>query len=108
VTKEDTVARGSEAAEGGTKAFEGRDTQPESRSDGGAIYRENKDAEKVGESINSQGNRERGMHDEAGREADAAEEREQGRVSAPSTGRLSSGVTPSDPIDDESPHLPTP
>lgn len=99
---------GTDAERGADKAFEARDTQPASKSDEGADYQRNKAAETAGESINKQGNEQAGSQGEPGRDDDALEDQGQGRESAPSTGRLSSSVAPSDPIDDESPHLPTP
>ena len=110
---------GSEAERGANKAFEGHDTQPESKSDEGYVYKRNRversddastneAAEKVGESISAQGNEFALGAQEPGRDEAAVEERAAGRTSAPSTGRFSSGVNPSEPIDPDSPNIPAP
>ena len=99
---------GKEAQQGGTRAFEARDTQPGSKSDEGYVYKRNKAAEKVGQSINDQGNKHALKRTEPGRDDKAAKKRGAGRESAPSTARVSTGVAPSDPIDPESPHIQTP
>lgn len=100
----DSGKTGPELTQGGNRAFEGRDTQPTSRSRGGAIYKPSKGAKFVGQSINAQGNELALRKTEPGRKWVKIEGAD--RPAGTSTARFGSGVRPLEPINAED-HLPT-
>ena len=100
----DSGKTGPELTSGGNRAFEGRDTQPGSRSRGGAIYKPAKAAKYVGQSINAQGNERALRKTEPGRRWITIEGAD--RPAGSSTARFGTGVRPLEPINAED-HLPS-
>jgi hypothetical protein len=92
------------AKEAGDKAFEGRDTQAASKSEGGAIVSPSEGVEDVGESMSKRGEDRADRRNEPGRVE--VEEKDTGRKVGKSTARISTGVNPQDPKDSDSPTLP--
>ncbi|MEA2510227.1 MAG: hypothetical protein QOG21_2309 [Actinomycetota bacterium] len=92
------------AKQAGDKAFEGNETQAGSKSEGGAIYAPSKGVEDVGESISKRGEDRADHTSEPGRVEE--EEKGTGRKIGKSTARMSTGVNPLEPKDDDSPTLP--
>jgi hypothetical protein len=92
------------AKQAGDKAFEANETQAGSKSEGGAIYAPSEGVEDVGESISKRGE-DRGDHThEPGRVEE--EEKDTGRKIGKSTARMSTGVNPLEPKNDDSPTIP--
>jgi hypothetical protein len=100
----DSGKTGSELESGGNRAFEGRGTQPGSRSQG-AIYKPSKAAKHVGQSLNAQGNTRALRMKEAGRVFKHREGAD--RPVGTSTARFASGVRPLESITgDPEQHMP--
>lgn len=101
----DSGKTGPELTQGGNRAFDGRDTQRSSRSEGGAIYKPAKAAKLVGHSINAQGNTRALRTKEAGRIFKQEEGAD--RPVGTSTARFGSGVRPLESItSDPEKHMP--
>jgi hypothetical protein len=92
------------ARQAGDKAFEGNETQAASKSEGGAIVNPSEGVEDVGESMSKRGEDRGDRRSEPGRVEE--EERDTGRKVGKSTARMSTGVNPQEPKDDDSPTIP--
>jgi hypothetical protein len=91
-----------EVKQSGDRAFEGRDTQDASKSEGGPVYAPEKGAEHVGESVQKTGEEHGDDRKEAGRERvkeDTGDEGDEGGAARPrgkADPRMSTSVAPED------------
>ena len=92
------------AKQAGDKAFEANDTQDASKSEGGAIYAPAEGVEDVGKSMSKRGEDRGDRRTEPGRVEE--EEKGTGRKIGKSSARMSTGVNPLEPKEDDSPTMP--
>ncbi len=92
------------AKQAGDKAFEANETQDASKSEGGAIYAPAEGVEDVGKSMSKRGEDRADRRTEPGRVEE--EESGTGRKVGKSSARMSTGVNPLEPKEDDSPTMP--